>query len=151
MTFSKDVLDNVLTFLKANIEAVLVLCEADYHVTVDRVKHFETYVFNDGQTPFAVLYEEQTPYEMETLQNYLKRFELAVDVKDSGFRVDQVRANLYAYRDAVSYLVEHNPTLGNICVQAYMIEVKPPLLMQDAGGANWTGVIEMKFTVETVG
>lgn len=148
MNFNRDFIDNVLSFLTANIETQLVLCEAHYGIAINRAVHFDTVLYSDMAMPFVLIYEDTTVHTPETLQRDKKDFNFVMFIKDSRADLNQLRANLYGYRDSVEYLIEFNSELGNTGGVAMINNIKMPPIMYD--NVNYTGVIEIRFRFETV-
>ena len=146
MIYSKNLIDNVLTYLTAELEPMLVQIESQYSITVDRLKYFETVNKETNQYPFGMLYEDETVFDNDTLTREISRFNFSVDFADSRLNLTQVRNNLYAYRDAIVEIINNDPTLGNNCVQAYLTRVQPALIMKES--ANYNGVIQCQFVLE---
>lgn len=153
MTFSKSIIDDIKDYFVANVEANLLLVEAEYSVTINRAVHFDIYNYKDNQFPFAMVYETRTPYEMETIDRDLKRFGMAFDVVDSRMELAQLRNNLYGYRDAIAEIIESRSgkNLGGAIpgvVQSYITEILPAAVIKEP--ANYTGFTAIKFTVEVI-
>ena len=148
MIFSKDIVDNILKFMVANIETLLQSAETDYTATIDRAVHFDTVLYSDMAMPFVLLYEKNTTHEMETLQRDKKLFQFVLFIKDSRADLNRLRVNLYGYRDAIENLIEFNSELGNSGGVALISDINMPPVIYD--NVNYTGAIEIRFRFETV-
>ena len=154
--YSKDLITNVLNFFKNgatdpqgnfySLTSLITSYQTDHTgVTITPLTNFEIVKKPDFQFPYGVLYENQTQIETYEVQNDLNKFDFALNFADQRADLNQLRTNLYAYRDSCSFLINHFRDLGGVCIQAYRTVIKPPLVMQKAG--NYTGVIEIDFQV----
>ena len=146
--YSKDVIDATLAFFTtSNFAVELAQYSADHAgVAVDPLVTFDVIVSPDGQTPFGVLYESATKYNIETLREVISMIDYSLDFKDQRADVDQLRTNLYAYRDAAINLIKNNPDMQGICVISELTNVKPPIVWQETG--NYSGIVEINFRVQ---
>ena len=157
MIFSKQVTDNVLDFIKNNLDysgiadnfnTALVTIGTQYGVTIDPLKWFDLTAPIPAQWPAGVLYEEPTTYRQETLSTYVKQYHFVLMFADQELSIDRVRNNLYAYRDASTYLVEKYGDLHGICSQVINPQLNPATIWKDTG--SYSGVINYKFIVEII-
>jgi len=131
MNFNKDFIDNILTFLQNNVETQLQLAETHYNGAIDRAVHFDTVLYSDLAVPFVLIYEDNTIHTPETLVRDKKDYNFIMYIKDSRAELDQLRLNLYGYRDAIEYLIEFNSELNNVGGVAMIKNIKMPPVIYD--------------------
>jgi hypothetical protein len=148
MNFSGIFLDNIITFLKANIEPLLVQCETAYSGSIMRTKHFDSVLSNDLAMPFILIYESETTHSIETQARDLKTYKYILWIKDSRADKEQFKRNVRGYRDSIEYLIEFNPDMADGSGNLIVDNITMPPYLYDNG--NYSGVVEMHFHFETV-
>ena len=154
--YSKDLITAVLNFFVNgatdpqgnfySFTSVITQYQTDHAgVTVSPLTHFDVVKYPDFQYPYGLIYEESTKIQTMELANDLNVYEFSIDFADNRADLNQLRTNLYAYRDACSFLINHFRDLGGICIQAFRTEIKPPLVMKQT--VNYFGIVEIKFQV----
>ena len=145
--YSKDYVDSVLAFFTTNLPGELTQYEVDHPgITIDSLIHLDIIDYHDKQTPYGVLYEMHPAYDMITLHTVEAQIDMSIDFKDTRADLDQLRNNLYAYRDGIVNLLKNNPDLMGIVTECDITDVKPPLVMKEA--ANYSGIIEVNFKIK---
>lgn len=146
MIFSKDVVSNVLAFIKTKWAAAISSIETKYTVTITPLTQFDIVNPANLQFPVGVLYEHFTNFETDELHSDNNRFRLYADFYDSRADLDQLRNNLWGYRDALVNIINDNRDLGGSTTQAYLFQAIPSVVMTETG--NYNGIMQIQFVVE---
>lgn len=111
-------LSGVKTYFDAQMETILLAMEAEYSVTIKRLKYMDTKEYAGRQFPYMVILpndghndylDEEAPEEFGW-----KYRDIKIIVVHNSSDIDDVQDTLLYYEDAVNRLIENDNTFGDL-------------------------------------
>ena len=152
--YTEDLLNGILAFILTKFQAEVTAYETHFSLTPGTIPDIWTSKFTtseqyDNDFPKGMLYERNTEYSIEFLDEDRETFKIACDFADTGLDVPAIRQRLYCYRDALRNIIEAkaNITLGGLAVDTRITGITPYLFAKDG---NYAMKVQINIDVVTL-